>query len=132
MRIAENMQKTILQGNKAKAYKIIYMQIMLTVILSMLFLLITGQQAAWSACFGGLIAVLPGAVFIRFFFAKTGAQQSKAIMTGLFKGEAIKIALTVILFILVIKFTEAQPLVVLIAFIINQLTFWVAPLIMKT
>ena len=126
------MRPSLTFHNRMKAYKIIYLQFIVAALVALGFLVFANKQAGFSAFLGGLICILPLAVFARYFFSRGGAQQSPHILKTLFIGEAIKIMLTVLLFMLVIKYTSAQPLYVLIGFVASQMTFWVAPIIMKT
>ncbi|WP_242602195.1 F0F1 ATP synthase subunit I [Legionella nagasakiensis] len=104
-------------------------QLGITVLISALSALISGGTAALSAVMGGLISALPNAYFARKLFRCQGARAAKQIVNNLYKGEALKIILSMILFSLVFVFFKVVPTAFFAAYIVTQMVFWFAPLI---
>lgn len=69
---------------------------------------------AYSALFGGLIAVVPNAYFARHAFKYSGAQAARQVANSFYRGEAGKFLLTVVLFAAV--FSTVKPLNVVALF----------------
>ena len=88
-----------------------------------------GSKAIISAFFGGLIVIIPNVLFALIFFKCKGAHAARQIVNSFYKGEALKIFLSIILFTLVFKFFIIIPLVFFTVFIMVQMMFWFVPLI---
>lgn len=86
-------------------------------------------QASGSVILGGLISALPTAYFARMTFKYYGACAAKKIVNSFYKGEAMKIMLTVALFALVYKTLPIEPFGFLAGFIAAQMMIWFAPII---
>ncbi len=86
-------------------------------------------MAAQSALLGGLVSIVPTAYFAAKLFKYNGARAARQIVNGFYKGEALKIAMTAVLFTVVFKFFTIIPLVFLSVYITVQMVFWFAPLI---
>lgn len=71
-----------------------------------LFWSLWGVVAFYSAVLGGLIFIVPNAYFIRRAFRHQGAQAAPLMVAEVFKGEAIKLSLTAILFAAVFLLIE--------------------------
>lgn len=101
----------------------------LTLLLAAIAILVSGTTAAVSALLGGFVCIAPSAYFAKKLFQYHGARAAKQIASGFYKGEAIKMVLSVILFALVFKFFKLVPLMFFTSYIVVQLVFWFAPLI---
>ncbi len=91
-----------------------------------------GNLVAKSLLLGGLICILPGWYFIDRVFRITGAQNTAKIVKRFYHSEVIKILLSIGLFIVAIRYVTLIPLAFFIGFIVAQLVYWVAPLILKS
>jgi ATP synthase protein I len=84
-----------------------------------------GKVHALSALLGGFICILPTYYFVRKTLAETGAKAAHQAVNALYKGEMIKLGLTSLLFALVFIYVKPlEPLTLLIAFIVVQMTGW--------
>jgi len=84
--------------------------------------LFCGNATKAISCFlGGLVAIIPQAVFGFFCFRFKGAQQSRKIWQSFARGEAVKLLLTAILFALIYYFTAIEALWFFLAFIMMQI-----------
>lgn len=88
-----------------------------------------GMNAALSALLGGLVSALPNALFILAAFKYHGARSAKQIVNSFYKGEALKIGLSILLFSLVFLLYTITPLIFFAAYILAQMVIWFAPLI---
>ena len=111
------------------AQRLIACQLSLTVLLAIIATLLSSTTAGISALLGGLVSVLPNAYFAIKLFKYHGAMAAKQIVNSFYKGEALKMILSVVLFSLVFKFFKIIPVVFFAVYIVAQMAFWFAPLI---
>jgi len=116
------------QGIKG-AQRLLLIQLGVTLLVAVIAEIIGDSTAALSAIAGGLVCVLPNAYFVSKLFKHSGAHSARQIVNGFYKGEAMKLMLSVALFALVFKFLNVNPLVFFVAYITAQMVFWFAPLI---
>lgn len=77
--------------------KLVAFQLLLVVLIMFLLSVIFSFKHGVSALAGGFTFLLPNFIFVFMTFAHAGASKSKLIIRGFYAGEAIKLALTVIL-----------------------------------
>lgn len=111
------------------AKRLLLCQFLLTASLALLALIFMGAVAAQSVLLGGMVSVVPNAYFAKKLFRHQGARAARQIVNSFYSGEALKLALTFVLFAIVFKFFKIIPLVFFAAYIVVQMVFWFAPLI---
>nr|WP_256478901.1 ATP synthase subunit I [Legionella sp. 27cVA30] len=111
------------------AKRLIAWQLGITLIIAGFCLLFFGKNSAFSALLGGLVSALPNIYFARKLFKYHGARAAKQIVNSFYKAEALKIVLSVILFALVFIFVNVVPIIFFATYIVAQMVFWFAPLI---
>lgn len=87
-----------------------------------------GWQVAKAAGLGGMIALVPNA----YLALKIGRSQGKSphqIVRGLYLGEVVKLALTGVLFFLVLRLPEIRFVPLLLGFMAVLSVFWFALLL---
>ena len=89
-------------------------------------------RAFVSAVLGGLVCVIPNAYFAKQLFRYHGALAAKRIVSGFYRGEALKIALSAALFALVFRFFNINPVVFFATYLAVQMVFWFTPLLFET
>ena len=112
------MKKQFKTINKLK--NLLIWPLICNLILAVLINLLTNSWNAISCFWGGLVAILPQAVFGFCVFKHSGALKSKQIWQGFMRGEALKLLLTAVLFSLVYKFLHINTIWFLFAFIYMQ------------
>jgi ATP synthase protein I len=90
---------------------------------------IFGANAAGSALLGGMVCIIPNAYFARKLFKYQGARSAKQIVNSFYKGEAIKMILSIALFTAVFVYVKITPLAFFASYIMVLMTHWFAPLI---
>jgi len=115
------LQKMVQQ----QAYAIVYWQLAGVAILALAALPMAGAQHAFSVFAGGLAYCLPNLLFVWRVFRYAGAQQMNQFMAAFFIGEMIKLFLSGILFLLVVKYWSVSLLSVLVGFAGAIILFWV-------
>ncbi|HHF7375388.1 F0F1 ATP synthase subunit I [Legionella bozemanae] len=91
--------------------------------------LIYDINAASSALLGGMVCIVPNAYFASKLFKYQGARSAKKIVNSFYKGEALKIVISVFLFTAVFLLFKITPLAFFGAYIMILMTHWFAPLI---
>ena len=78
-----------------------------------------GSHSAMSAAAGALIRILPTIVFAGFEFRYAGASKNDLVARSFSQGSKMKLALTIILFVIAFKGLNATPLEIFAAFVIT-------------
>lgn len=117
------------QLNKLGIKRLWAVQLGITLLLTLFSSLFFDLKAGRSALLGGLVCIIPNAYFASKLFKYQGARAAKQIVNGFYKGEALKIILSVFLFTAVFAFCRITPLAFFSAYIIVLMTHWFAPLI---
>lgn len=112
------------------AHRILFLQLGVAALISLLAYGFCNLTAAYSALMGGLVSVIPNAYFARKLFQCQGARSARQIVNNFYKGEACKIALSILLFALVFAYFKINPVVFFGTYIVTQLVFWFAPVIL--
>jgi ATP synthase protein I len=119
--------KTAQQVTRNTAYQWLAVQGIAVIIISLILALLVGTNSARSALLGGIVCVVPSLVFASRLFRHFGARSAQHIVKAFYKGEIIKLALTSILFILVLVYIPLNILAFLCGFLGAQWAFWLAP-----
>jgi ATP synthase protein I len=102
-------------------------QLTLVVLVAMICVLEFNAKAAYSAVLGGLVAIIPNAFFAAKLFKYQGARAARQIVSSFYKGEALKIILSMLLFTLVFVFCKITPLAFFASYVLVLMTHWFAP-----
>jgi ATP synthase protein I len=108
-----------------EAYYLVLWQLAAVAVIAIIALLLNGLQSSLSALAGGLTYGLPNLFFVAIVFRFTGAQQMTQFMAAFYAGEMLKLILSGILFVLVVKYLPVSLLSVVIGFIGAIVSFWI-------
>lgn len=109
--------------------RIVRLQVAVSAAIALLFLAVSGVNAAVSAFLGGAIGFLGSLAYAR-RIAGPPTSDPKVLLRAHFVGEVQKLALTVILFVAVlILYKGVATLPLLLTFIATLVVYWVALLI---
>lgn len=117
---------------KKEAYRIIYWQLFLVMGLALVLLLLQGVQSGFSVLLGGLAYWLPTLLFVWRVFARATVRAAKQFLVLFVAGEGIKLLLSAVLFVLVVKYLPVNLLSVLMGFIGAVVSFWIASMFLLT
>jgi ATP synthase protein I len=120
--MAANSLRKLIQN---EAYQIVLWQLAGVVILALFACLVAGFKNGYSVLAGGLCYGLPNLVFVWRVFRYVGAQQMTQFMAAFFAGEVLKLVLSGILFIVVVKTLSVSLLSVLVGFAGAIVSFWI-------
>jgi ATP synthase protein I len=90
---------------------------------------LAGQAQALSALLGGLIGFVPNALFAALSGRKDPRKTASQVVRAFYFGEAVKLLLTALLFIIVFHLPGIFPLPLFIAFLAVTAVFWFALLL---
>ena len=109
-----------------KAYRIVLWQIGGVMTMALIALSIKGAHTGFSVLMGGMAYGLLNLVFVWAVFRFVGAHQVMNFLAAFFAGEAIKLVLSGVLILLIVKYLPVSLLSVVVGFIGAIVLFWVA------
>ncbi len=119
--VVASLQQRIQQ----QAFAVVNWQILGVILLALITLPISGVTAGLSVLAGGLAYCIPNWLFVWRVFRYSGAHQMNAFMAAFFLGEMIKLFLSAILFLLVVKYLPVSLLSTLVGFAGAIVLFWI-------
>lgn len=117
-------------NKKLKKHRLIkfwLFQLGVLVVFAALNAVVFSLNAATSALLGGLVCLIPNVYFALKVFKYQGAQAARQIVSSFYKGEALKIIVSIILFAAVFNFCKIIPLAFFVSYILVLMTHWFAP-----
>ena len=93
-------KQTAITTSRSAAYKLLGIELIISVVVALLLLLYAGAGTAGSALMGGLIYILPNAYFTRCAFRGNELESPHLIVRWFYMGEAGKFILTAVMFTL--------------------------------
>ena len=101
------MVKEIIK-NRAAAFRLVYVQLIITVVITLLSYAFSGLVMAYSVLLGGAVYILPNIYFVRSALKSGGLQTPQSILGRFYIGEGQKFLLTMAMF--AICFALIRPL----------------------
>ena len=108
------------------AFGVVLGQAAVTAIAALLSWAIGGQLAAVSALVGGGISTAASLAMAALSFGGSAATDPQRAIRAFYVGEAVKLALVVVLFVVVLKVMKVAPLALFAAFMATFFVYWVA------
>lgn len=115
------------QLNRRGIIRLWLAQIAITLIIAAICAILFNANAATSALLGGMVCIIPNAYFASRVFKYQGARAAKQIVNSFYKGEALKIILSIFLFTAVFVLCRITPLAFFASYILVLMTHWFAP-----
>lgn len=110
-----------------RALSLVFMQFCVTLLMAGLGYWLYGENTALQLFLGGSISTLSNAVFSIFAFKYVGASSSQKVYDAFFRGERIKLFVTIVLFLLTFKLLDTIDVSLFVGFSLILLTQWLAP-----
>jgi len=111
---------------KSIAKRAIAVQAIVTVVIAIVAGLATDTKIGISVFFGALISLLPNMVFAIFAFRFSGARHNQQVARSFSQGAKVKLALSIILFVIAFNWLEASPLALFAGFAVATVSHWLA------
>jgi ATP synthase protein I len=108
------------------AFGVVFGQAGVTVMLALCAWGIADRRAALSALLGGGIATAGSLAMAGLVFGGSAMASAQRALSAFYVGEALKLALVVALFALVLKWVKVAPLAMLAGFGATFLVYWIA------
>ncbi|MGH8134622.1 MAG: ATP synthase subunit I [Steroidobacteraceae bacterium] len=108
------------------AFGVVLGQAGVTVIVALCAWGMAGRGAAWSALLGGAIATVGSLAMAGLAFAGSATGSALRVLGAFYVGEAAKLAIVVVLFVVVLKVVRVVPLAILAGFAATYLVYWIA------
>lgn len=124
MKVGEYVNRKL---NKRGLVRFWLVQFGITLIIAALCAVIFSINAATSALLGGMVCIIPNAYFANKLFKYHGARAAKQIVNSFYKGEALKIILSIFLFTAVFVLCRITPFAFFASYIVVLMTHWFAP-----
>jgi ATP synthase protein I len=108
------------------AQRIVLLQVLVTVVLSVVLLFLHGAGAATSALLGGAIGFIPAFIYAWRMTAVKGADP-KRLLHAQYRAEFYKFAVTAVMFALTfLTFSDVAALFLFLGYVATLLVYWVA------
>lgn len=107
------------------AFGVVLGQAVVTAIAGLIALGVAGRVASLSALVGGGIATLGSLAMAALVFGG-GAASAQRALGAFYVGEAVKLVIVVVLFVVALKMMQVAPLAMLAGFAATYLMYWVA------
>ena len=107
------------------AFGVVLGQAGVTVMVALVALGVAGREAAGSAQLGGGIAPM-GSLAMAALVFRSAAANAQRIVAAFYVGEAAKLAVVVVLFVVVLRMVRVVPLAMLAGFAATFLVYWIA------
>jgi ATP synthase protein I len=101
-------------------------QVAISVVVALICAAVSGAPAGLAALVGGGIGVAASIVQVAASFRRTAANAPAAIARGFYRGEALKIAVTVLLFIVALRRRNLPPGPLFAGYVATFAAYWVA------
>ena len=106
------------------AFGVVLGQAVVTGIAALVSLALAGAHAAGSALLGGGISTLASLGMAVVGFSQGSADAQRAVL-AFFAGEAVKLAVMIVLFVVVLKTMQVAPVPLFAAFMATFLVYWI-------
>ncbi len=120
------MALKLTQTGRTVANRLLVIQVLIAIVCSLAFLLID-FKAAYSAFIGGIICVVPNLVFVIYAYRFGGARAAKKIASSFYRGEALKILLTALMFAVTFILVPISIGPLMTTYVLCLLVFWLIP-----
>jgi ATP synthase protein I len=110
---------------QGQAYRLVRLQLLGVMILSIIALIFYGAISGFSVLMGGFAYGIPCLVFVWRVFRYVGASQMTLFIAAFFIGEVLKLIVSGMLFLMIVKTLPVSLLSVLAGFIGAIVSFWI-------
>jgi len=101
-------------------------QALVTLVVALVLFVWSGPRDAYSALVGGVICVLSGAYLAQRMFKNKPGDGPAQLVRAFYIGEATKIALTALMFLLTIVYLDVDILIVILTYMAALSMYWLA------
>ena len=118
------MATSLTKEGRQLARKVLFYQALIVTLFTLLFTVFLGKYSGISALYGGVICLVTGAVFAFLAFRFAGASQNQLVVRSFNKGSKLKFIITIVMFVMVYKWQNLQPLPLLVSYFVTLMAQW--------
>ena len=118
------MATSLTKEGRQLARKVLFYQALIVTLFTLLFTVFLGKYSGISALYGGVICLVTGAVFAFLAFRFAGASQNQLVVRSFSKGSKLKFLFTIIMFVVVYKWPNLQPLPLMSSYFVTLMAQW--------
>jgi ATP synthase protein I len=119
------MPKLVLPAIRREIVRCILFPAIAVVLISLILLIFKRHEASYSVFLGGIVWVIPNGLIANWLFSNVSARAVRQIVFKFYIAEAIKLVLTAVLFIAIIKILPLSIGYFLLGFFVAQVCFWI-------
>lgn len=113
-------------GARRVAFGVVIGQAVATAAVALLCYLFAGSNAALSAAIGGGISTIASLALVGFAFRHDPQADARTVARAFYVGEAAKLGVTIVLFVIVLKFVKVTPGALFGAYVATFFVYWIA------
>jgi ATP synthase protein I len=113
-------------GAKQVTRKVIFIQLLVTLLIAVALLVFSNGQAAYSALIGGGVSTLVTLYFASQVFSVRIGSPAAKIARAFYLGEIVKLLLTILLLSIALLWLDVSPLPLLLAYMAALMAYWLA------
>lgn len=118
------MASSLAASGRQLAKKAIAIQCLTALVVSLLVALFWGQEDGMSSAVGGIVCILPNAVFSYHAFRFAGARYNQQVVKSFSQGAKFKLGLTIFLFVAAFQWPAVQVIPMFAGFIATMVSQW--------
>ena len=118
------MATSLTQEGRQLARKVLFYQALIVTLFTLVFTIFLGEYSGISALYGGVVCLVTGAVFAFIAFRFAGASQNQLVVRSFNKGSKLKFIITIVMFVMVYKWQNLQPLPLLVSYFVTLMAQW--------
>jgi ATP synthase protein I len=122
--LKNKLASNLTQEGRHLAKKILFYQSLIVIVFSLCFTVFYGKYSGISALYGGVICLVTGMVFAFLAFRYAGASQNQLVVRSFNKGSKLKFLFTIVMFVVVYKWPNLQPLPLMISYFVTLMAQW--------
>ena len=127
----DSLTNILARRGRTAAYKLVLVQVTVAVLTAIVFSIVWELSTGLAALAGGMVAAVPNFVFVTLAFSTSGASQADKVLKSFYRGEAVKLLLTIVLFSLIFSQLSMAFMPVFVGYVVTLMVHWTAPLYFK-
>lgn len=124
------MQSLKIPGMREQAFRLVFLQGIVVLILTVCFLIFDNKFVAVDLFLGGLTWILPASIVTYFVFSNVSVKAAGVFVVKCYVGEFFKLLISALIFILLLKFGKVSLLPALVGYAGALWSIFLLPILM--
>jgi len=125
------MSQSLVKRGYQQAKKLLFIQMMIIILIAS-FGLFKEFKVTMALLSGGVAVFLANVYFVYKSFSKSGAQQTKKVVSAFYFGATVKMILSAIILVVGFVFLPGLEIYVLVGYVVALISQWLTPAIIKS